>query len=414
VTFESKSPAIENWTVDQAARVFSEVSLNRQQPSGQEQLSIPLDEPVAPQPSVSPRARSIHGAGRNGTSPEAQDTPVTPQTHHTVNHRSAPIRRDSLKRRESLAKGKEGSRRRQRWENDRLLHVPGAQPPLPSDWAQPTWSGAGREEYKPVPYFLAPLWDAKYSSIAADRRGRKRVRQTNDKKDASQEGVAKEIRDRLKKSRGAKGLLQDLEAEVRNFLSQMEAKAKADHDVRERDGLLGVSDESDDEIVFVGRSGDMRESRRTDSDDTKMLERMVFQSLEKDHGASFGYANPRCPFRSSLTLELQSLAGPFNSRLLWFRHLVDNNGRSCNAGSVCRAHFRQSRDANRTSATIMGNGVAVLPYFESYIFMLFSIDVFERVLCCSLCILAWSLTVVDKLTIKQEYTLLLSPFLDLL
>lgn len=35
------------------------------------------------------------------------------------NHRPCrePLRRDSLKRREALLKGKEGSRRRQRWEN---------------------------------------------------------------------------------------------------------------------------------------------------------------------------------------------------------------------------------------------------------------------------------------------------------
>ena len=32
-------------------------------------------------------------------------------------HRREPLRRDSLKRREALLKGKEGSRRRQRWEN---------------------------------------------------------------------------------------------------------------------------------------------------------------------------------------------------------------------------------------------------------------------------------------------------------
>jgi hypothetical protein len=31
--------------------------------------------------------------------------------------RKEPLRRDSLKRREALLKGKEGSRRRQRWEN---------------------------------------------------------------------------------------------------------------------------------------------------------------------------------------------------------------------------------------------------------------------------------------------------------
>ena len=35
--------------------------------------------------------------------------------------RKEPLRRDSLKRREALLKGKEGSRRRQRWENGTCL-----------------------------------------------------------------------------------------------------------------------------------------------------------------------------------------------------------------------------------------------------------------------------------------------------
>lgn len=41
--------------------------------------------------------------------------------------RKEPLRRDSLKRREALLKGKEGSRRRQRWENGTLRVSP---PPL--------------------------------------------------------------------------------------------------------------------------------------------------------------------------------------------------------------------------------------------------------------------------------------------
>jgi R3H-associated N-terminal domain len=41
---------------------------------------------------------------------------------HTSYGRSEPIRRDSLKRREALLKGKEGSRQRRRWENGRLFH----------------------------------------------------------------------------------------------------------------------------------------------------------------------------------------------------------------------------------------------------------------------------------------------------
>lgn len=47
---------------------------------------------------------------------------------HTVHKRKEPIKRDSQRRRELLLKGKEGSRRRQRWENGKL---PLLQPSLP-------------------------------------------------------------------------------------------------------------------------------------------------------------------------------------------------------------------------------------------------------------------------------------------
>jgi R3H-associated N-terminal domain len=41
---------------------------------------------------------------------------------HPTDRGSEPVRRDSLKRREALLKGKEGSRQRRRWENGTLLN----------------------------------------------------------------------------------------------------------------------------------------------------------------------------------------------------------------------------------------------------------------------------------------------------
>jgi hypothetical protein len=66
-------------------------------------LSIPLDDPVAIKPEATPRVKIADPSSRG------LDT--------ASYRRREPIRRDSLKRRESLLKGKEGSRRRQRWEN---------------------------------------------------------------------------------------------------------------------------------------------------------------------------------------------------------------------------------------------------------------------------------------------------------
>lgn len=63
-------------------------------------LAIPIDE----QPRLKP-ANTVENV-------------LHASAHHTVApSRHEPLRRDSLKRREALAKGHEGSRRRQRWEN---------------------------------------------------------------------------------------------------------------------------------------------------------------------------------------------------------------------------------------------------------------------------------------------------------
>jgi hypothetical protein len=70
-------------------------------------LSIPLDGPIAAsiKPSVS-RVKIV-----------SKSTDETIADVSTTYRRREPLRRDSLKRREALLKGKEGSRRRQRWEN---------------------------------------------------------------------------------------------------------------------------------------------------------------------------------------------------------------------------------------------------------------------------------------------------------
>ena len=62
--------------------------------------------------SVSPTAR---GTGVTLSIPLERDDAERPSK--TAYKRKEPLRRDSLKRREALLKGKEGSRRRQRWEN---------------------------------------------------------------------------------------------------------------------------------------------------------------------------------------------------------------------------------------------------------------------------------------------------------
>jgi hypothetical protein len=134
---------------------------------------------------------------------------------------------------------------------DQLLHVPNAQPPLPSDWApHPTYPVHN------VPYYLAPLWDAgirhRAEEIAAQKKLATAQRAGFSTSSSAKGRVPSDLRQKLKKSKGAKTLLQDLELEVRKFVREYEIKESK---------LLNKSAESsdseidseDEEIVFIGR-----------------------------------------------------------------------------------------------------------------------------------------------------------------
>ncbi|KXL49738.1 hypothetical protein M433DRAFT_143746 [Acidomyces richmondensis BFW] len=257
---------VEAWTVSQVADVLAASSISS--PRFAEELqahpsTVPLDIPLD---------ERLHEA--------ASPRPARPETFNTVYKRREPVRRDSQKRREALMKGKEGSRRRQRWENDRLLHNPHAQPPLPSDWeVHPTYLRQN------VPYFLAPLWDAKFARSTQERQRKvDAAKMPADRDEAEALMVKRELRAKLKKSRGAKGLLEHLERQVRDFVKQWEEKQKQ----LEEEGLIDL-DSEDDEIVFVGRDGAMSEVRRRDmQEEIFFKDKLIFQSLIDDHSASFG------------------------------------------------------------------------------------------------------------------------------
>ena len=162
---------------------------------------------------------------------------------------------------------------------DRLAGNPHAEPPLPSDWeVHPT------HPVHTVPYFLAPLWDAKYAERNAERRKQERKRKT-----ASVDGekgiVPKDLRQKLKRARGAKGLLRDLEQQVRNFVQQWEENQKR----LEEEAICDADSSEDDEVVFVGRNSQMRDMPSPHRfGDGLRREKLVFDSLENDDGASFG------------------------------------------------------------------------------------------------------------------------------
>ena len=92
---------IEAWT-EEATQSLGAVSLSSPGAvlGSSVSLAIDLDEPTHHKQD-----------GTAGTARRAEDAPSD------YRPRREPLRRDSLKRREALLKGKEGSRRRTRWEN---------------------------------------------------------------------------------------------------------------------------------------------------------------------------------------------------------------------------------------------------------------------------------------------------------
>ncbi|KAF2180531.1 hypothetical protein K469DRAFT_714519 [Zopfia rhizophila CBS 207.26] len=76
----------------------------------------------------------------------------------------------------------------------------------------------------------------------------------------------------------------DLESEVRKFVERWEEKERK----AEAEGLLTDPDSSDDEIVFVGRNGQMNDLRSPHSGDEVKREMMLFDTPVGDQGGTFG------------------------------------------------------------------------------------------------------------------------------
>ncbi len=134
---------------------------------------------------------------------------------------------------------------------------------------------------------MAPLWDAGLKRQSQERKAaaaaRKAATKTVAKKPTEPGVVPKELREKLKRSRGAKGLLMDLEGEVRKFVADWEEKERK----AEQEGLPADVDSEDDEIVFVGRNGTMNDQMDNDAEKAKR-ELLLFETPEEDVGGNFG------------------------------------------------------------------------------------------------------------------------------
>lgn len=185
---------------------------------------------------------------------------------------------------------------------DRLISNPWAVPPLPSDWqVVPTYPR------RTVPYYLAPLWDAAefQRAVEAKLKGRKNSTRNRGKSGTQNSGMSpmeeaatnipKEVRARLKRARASVGLLQDLEETVRAFVQKWNEREARLREEGLDDVPLMSDSEEDDEIVFIGRNGVMhdspgrKEKQKAEGwdDETISTEKLIFDGLDNDKGASF-------------------------------------------------------------------------------------------------------------------------------
>ncbi|KAI0818100.1 R3H-associated N-terminal domain-containing protein [Xylaria sp. FL0064] len=210
-------------------------------------LSIPLDETKATAAKKENPSVSIYD-------PRARSSAITPPPR-------PPSRRDSLKRREALLRGNEGSRQRRRWENDRLLHVPNAVPPEPQDYMpRPT------HPVNHVPYQIAAAWELRVRAEVETRNAALARRKQAHTRTLGDEGVAgrvpRELCQRAKKTPAVRTWVRSLEEPVRKYLVEHEMARESDADLKTDDSDNSSSlDSEDEEIVFVGRNGSMRDGK---------------------------------------------------------------------------------------------------------------------------------------------------------
>jgi hypothetical protein len=134
---------------------------------------------------------------------------------------------------------------------------------------------------------LAPLWDSHFAHSKSSKQAKKNNKEPEDEKSR----VSKEIRKSLKHARAARGMLQDLEEDIRRFLEKWNDK-QLEREFNSSEN--SEYEDSDEEIVFVGRNGQMHDAHSC-QEKAKMIseglqdgQKMVFESLAQDSGAVFG------------------------------------------------------------------------------------------------------------------------------
>lgn len=199
---------------------------------------------------------------------------------------------------------------------DRLLHVPNAQPPEPTDYEpRPT------HPVVHVPYQVAAAWDQRVRAEVEAKKAaavRRKQAQTRTQGDAHVAGrVPRELCHRAKKIPAVRTWVRSLEEPVRRYLVELE--------VANDDRLSAATDDDDDdtedeEIVFVGRNGTMRDGwKRARREDNEEKGLMLDDLGGDDESGAFKYVVALCRalryfLHHTLSPELSFLSGSAGER----------------------------------------------------------------------------------------------------
>lgn len=157
---------------------------------------------------------------------------------------------DNRIRRELFIKGREGSRRRKRYENANFLNVPNSQPPLPSDWeVHPT-----NPVHNNMPYYLAYLWERRFQRQLEEEEDEN---QSKSKLSCPHGKASRDLKLALKKAKGAKPILKDIEHEIRAFIQNASDKDLVINSTSSSQSVE-VIDSEDEDIIFISRDKDDR------------------------------------------------------------------------------------------------------------------------------------------------------------
>ena len=185
------------------------------------------------------------------------------------------------------------------------MGVPNAQPPLPTDWeVHPT------HPVHRVPYQLAQFWDRGVRQRVEDKTTKlQAIRKRQQLMAGSATGlgvgeVPRDLRETAKRTPAVRSWIRALEEPVRQFLHKEQDRRHEPVQSQRGDGVISTEDDldsDDEEIVFVGRDGAMRELREKRETRYRLARRevshetvdsgVVFDSFGEGESAAFKYAS---------------------------------------------------------------------------------------------------------------------------